>query len=141
MFHQRFGLGRHTATREVPRCCVKAHREHREPARRQRRIIWKIAHAQCNVEVLADQVDPSRRQIDFKRNGWVFGNEFGQQILGDAGSNVLWGDSDTLAGNGGADACFQQILDGFNRFGVFLIEKLAIFVRYQRMIALHDGQA
>ena len=69
MLHQRFGLGWHAAAREVRRATRRGCREN--TARRRAASdasSRQVAHAERDVEILADQVDPPRRQVDLERD-------------------------------------------------------------------------
>ena len=68
VLHQRLGLARRAAPREVGGRGVQAAAERGHPARGERRVVAQVAHADRDVEVLADQVDEARRQVDLQRD-------------------------------------------------------------------------
>ena len=77
VLHQRLGLGGCAVSGEVVGRRIEAPANTREPARDERGVVGQVAHAHRDVEVLADQVDAPRRQVELERDGRVAGDEVG----------------------------------------------------------------
>ena len=68
VFREGRRLLRQAAPRDVGGCGVEASGERREPARGERRVVGDLADAKRDVDVLADEVDVARRQIEVERD-------------------------------------------------------------------------
>jgi hypothetical protein len=79
VLHQRLGFARHAAPLQIRRRGVQADRKRRHLTRCQRGVVGQAAHAQREVEVLADQVDAARRQVELEGDRRVLFDEIGEQ--------------------------------------------------------------
>jgi hypothetical protein len=65
---------------KIARCRIETGLEHRKAACGERRIVGQVAHPQRDIEVLADQVDAARRQVELERDRRVARDEVGERL-------------------------------------------------------------
>ena len=66
---------RNAAARNVRRCSVQTAREGRDATRRERCIVAQFAHADRHIEVLGNQIDEPRGEVDLEPDRRVLEHE------------------------------------------------------------------
>ena len=80
VFHQRLGFRRLAAAGDVGGRGIESGRPRGDAPGGERGVVRQLAHADRHVEVLADEVDPPRRQVDLERDCRIAADEVGEEI-------------------------------------------------------------